>query len=482
MFATQVLRTAALLALVATSAPGPAAAAEPTVVTLDWLLRRARRDNPVVHIARADLAQRAALFDKAYFAWTPTLKVESILAPLPERKILRECVDLRDDDNDGRAEVTACPGQDIQTDERITADTEIGILTRTTARLTLPIYTFGKIEAAQRAARSNVEVGEGSLAYARGKIGYLVQKAYFGAQLAASALDILRDGRDRMAAAKKTIQKSLDAEDGKFTSKDRRKLEAEEIELKIGVGETEALQRQALLGVRIAGGFRTGERFELDTERLRPVHVRPRTTEAYVELAMAGRPELRMAEAAVRARRGQVDMAMADFYPDIALVGAFGFAKGTTAQDPRDPFANDNYNFLYWGVVLGASWKLEFADLFSDLHQAEATLVKQRAERDALAQQVRLEVTEHAVSLERYRVELVDRERLMSLNKQDLVSETLNFGIGTATTADLVGALVGYSKARLKYFETIYEYNLAVARLSQSVGTELAVPPPADDE
>ena len=197
---------------------------------------------------------------------------------------------------------------------------------------------------------------------------------------------------------------------------------------------------------------------------------------------MAGRADLQMAEAAVRARQGQVDMALADFYPDIALVGAFGFAKGTTAEDPRDPFADDNYNFLYWGVVLGATWKLDFADLFSELHDAEATLTKQRAERDALAMQVQAAVSEQAWQLQRHAEALVRGERKVKIRKKMLVQDTLNFGIGTANTDDLVKSLIGYSKARLKYFRTIYEYNLSVARLSESVGTELAVPPPPSEE
>ena len=52
----------------------------------------------------------------------------------------------------------------------------------------------------------------------------------------------------------------------------------------------------------------------------------------------------------------------------------------------------------------------------------------------------------------------------------------MNFGIGVATVDQLLKSLVAYSKARLTYFRTIYEFNLSVARLSQSVGSDLAVP------
>jgi len=64
----------------------------------------------------------------------------------------------------------------------------------------------------------------------------------------------------------------------------------------------------------------------------------------------------------------------------------------------------------------------------------------------------------------------------MKAGKGWLVSNTLNFGLGLATTDDLLDSLIAYSTARLKHFRTIYEYNLAVAKLSQTVGLELAVP------
>ena len=92
------------------------------------------------------------------------------------------------------------------------------------------------------------------------------------------------------------------------------------------------------------------------------------------------------------------------------------------------------------------------------------------------------EVVERFGAMERYRKELVIREDAMKAGKALLVSKTLNFGTGLDTTAeDVLNALVKFSKARLKYLQTIYEFNLAVARLSRTVGVDLAVPRPADE-
>jgi len=432
-------------------------------------------------IARARLDQYLATFDRAYYAWSPQLKLTALLAPLPERKLLRECVNPSIIDSaTGLAQVAPCPGQNLTTDERITADTEIGILVRTAAEVTFPIYTFGKIAHGQNAARAGVSIGESGLDYARGQLDFLVKKAYYGAQMAETALGILRDGRKRLRKAKRKIEKELSKDTGRFTSNDLRKLLVDEAELESGYLETEALNRQAWAGLRIAAKLPPHSDMKLDTLKLRPVHVERRSEAEYIELALAARPEVRIARAAVRARESQLKMAIADFFPDIALVGGFRFARGTTADDPVDPFANDGYNYLGWGVVLGAEWRIDYSVLVSRFKEKQAKLSQQRAEYDALIQRVRLNLVEQVSDMDRRRRETDVRRVAMKAGKAWLISNTLNFGMGLTTVDQLLKSLIAYSKARLTHYRIIYEYNLAVARLSQSVGTELAVPRPSE--
>ena len=99
----------------------------PPVYSLPELLVKAREGSPVMAIARAQLTDYLAQFDRAYYAWTPRLRVDTLLAPLPERRELRRCVSLAapTDPTNNLAEVFPCPGQNLQADARITAETEI---------------------------------------------------------------------------------------------------------------------------------------------------------------------------------------------------------------------------------------------------------------------------------------------------------------------------------------------------------------------
>lgn len=463
--------------LMSVCAPTPAHAEAPTSIDLPELLRRSRADSPAVRIAEADLKKYQALFERARFAWAPTVRFDSVLVPLPERRLLRQCVDP----TSSLGEVIPCPGQNIEDDLRITADTEVGILVRFDTRVTFPIYTFGKIDAAQRAAAAGLDVGAAGVDVARGKLDVLVKQAYFGAQYGESAMKIVRDGLKRMRRAQRDIQKELDKESGRFTSNDLRKLVVERAELESSLLQAEARTRFAWESLRIAGGFERREDFELDTLKLEPVYIEERGVEEYVELAHKGRPDLRYAEAGIAARRAQVDMAEANYYPDIAIAGLFGFAYGSTADDSPDPFANDNFNYLTYGAVLGAKLNLDVFKLRAAVGQAESALLKARAQREALRVQVRLQIVEQVEELLRRQKEVSIRKKAMKAGKGWMTSNFLNFGLGLVTTDSLIRSLTAASMAKLKYYEAIFEYNVAVARLSETVGVELAVPRPADE-
>ncbi len=447
------------------------------VFSLDDLRRRIHDNSPVMDMARAVLARYEAIFDHAYYAWTPTLKLEAMVAPLPERRLLRQCV--IGNDESGLPLIGPCPGQNVEDNEMITTDTELGIFVKTTAKLTIPIYTFGKVAHAQKAARAGLDGAEAGLDLARAELDFMVRKAYWGAQLAEAALDVLNDGSRRMNDALRDIQKDLDKEGGHYTSIDKHKLIIDQADIEAHRFEVEALLEQAYEGLRVAAGLDVGAPFRLASLDLKPVQIDPRSLEEYIELAMTSRPEMRVAEATLRAREHQVDMEIAEFYPNIALVGSVNFAKGTSADDNPDPFANDPYNSLGWGAVLGAELKLNFAEQISKVNQAKADAAKARAEYDALQQKIRISMAELYGSLNRYEKELEIRKNAMKSAKAWMIADGANSGMGIASSANLVKSFTAYSKARIAYYQTVYEYNLAVAKLSQGVGVELVLP---DDE
>ena len=215
-------------------------------------------------------------------------KVDALMAPLPERRILNRCVDpTMVDPMTGFAQVIRLSRSKSAARWR-SPDTDIGLLVRTGVEVTFPIYTFGKIAHGQEAARAGIDVGRSGVDYARSELEFLVKKAY-GAQMADSAHGVLKDGRKRMAKAKKSIEKELAADTGRFTSNDLRKLLVDEAELESRFLETEALSAEAWTGIRLAADVNDSTNVRLDTMKLVPVFTEVRTLAEYLELAYDAR-------------------------------------------------------------------------------------------------------------------------------------------------------------------------------------------------
>ena len=96
-------------------------------------------------------------------------------------------------------------------------------------------------------------------------------------------------------------------------------------------------------------------------------------------------------------------------------------------------------------------------------------------EESLLRQRVRLDMMTKVADLRRRQGEIQIRKEARTAAKSWLVSNTLNFGLGLTNTDQLLRSLTAYSRAKLNYLLSVYEFNLAVARVSREVGLDLTV-------
>ena len=125
--------------------------------------------------------------------------------------------------------------------------------------------------------------------------------------------------------------------------------------------------------------------------------------------------------------------------------------------------------------MIGATWNLDFAVLRSDLKRARSKLLEQEKSESLLKQRVRLDLVSKISDLRRREKEIKIRAKARSASKSWLVSNTLNFGLGLTDIDQLLKSLNAYSRSKLNYLMSVYEYNLAVARVSKEVGLDLTV-------
>lgn len=464
-----VIRTAvvALTALV-TTVTSAAWAEEPQEYELDEILDEARNYAPLLQEleAKQDFAQ--ARKSRADRAWWPSLQAETLLAPVP---------------------ADADPSRiDENIDEIVSFN--LGPYFRQTARVVLPIYTFGKITAAQELAELGVDVEVIRARQAMQEHLHRTYQAYYGMQLARAFSALLEEGD---ALIKETLEEMEEARafgDADFETKDLRRLQIFNAEM----------DRMVLDNARLNDLTESALLYLTDLEG--PIEVPAMTPEqadlpigtlaTYQELARIHRPELAQLEAGVEARQIEERLARREFLPDVFLAADFRF--GWSNKDPAfqrvcrqveedgpcinsetlytRPYSNP-FDTLNFGVVLGMRWNLNLGQQLGRVGETEARRVEIEAQQTRAVGAIELEIEQawreaydarERIAIERRRYDAARRWR----NQYGLQSEMGYEG----DMRDLIDPLRAFYEARVGYLEAAHNYLVARVELARVVGVE----------
>ena len=444
-----------------------ASAALAAPLTLSEVLSCARRNNPAHDVARAQALDAAAQLTAAQMSLFPTLSVSGGASPLPARRLLQYCVG----DND---RVVVCPNQEINDDQRLSQVDGMGIFVRTQATLTQPLYTFGKISHARAAAEAGARAYELGASYAERALDERAFEAYLGLQLSAQVEKVFERGRAELGKFKRRVEESLRDERGEYTSNDLRRLVIQDADLTARELEVQALRTQALAGVRVGCGLPPSAEVLLAEGRLKPYPLTLPPLEDLWGAARRERLDLRGLREGVEARESLARKAVADQLPNIALLGLFMYSIGTSADDSPDPFANDPFNTFGYGFMFGLDWRVSLGDLLSEPARADAALIKARAELAGREQEAYLALSERHAQVRRYEGTLAARAEAARAGKQWMVATLMSKSAGILTSDQATQSLAGYFTSSLAHEQSIFEYNMAVARLWAAAGLDLA--------
>jgi outer membrane protein TolC len=173
--------------------------------------------------------------------------------------------------------------------------------------------------------------------------------------------------------------------------------------------------------------------------------------------AFAERPELRAAEARVRARESSVDLARREFFPDVRLMGTY------------DSFWEESELQPMVGIELNLP--LRRARRKAALDEAQASLEEAKSMRVGLGDQVQLSVER---ALERlaeahHALEIV-RDRKLPAARDRVDAARAAFESGQSDFSALIGAERSLRDAELDHEETLVELSRRSAELARATG------------
>jgi outer membrane protein len=182
--------------------------------------------------------------------------------------------------------------------------------------------------------------------------------------------------------------------------------------------------------------------------------------------AERNRPELRAAQAQIKARRADVRSARAEFFPRITAIADYGWRDTEAPPDRKEWFAGIGFEFpLFRGF--SSSYRLDRAVSEADRAAADLQLALRDVELEVWVAASRLTEAEEAIGA---------AEKLVaSAEESARVAEGM-YRAGAGSIIELTESLTSRTAARTRLVQTRLDWHTALARLERALGRTLAGP------
>lgn len=443
---------AASLAAAQSVSPAPAAgAAAPERWSLARFEAVALEKSMVVEAAREEVALNRARRMEAAWARFPSLTWTSTASPMGAMK--------------GDVFNTTTP-----TNQYFGFD---GVFQQHKLDIGLPLFTFGKLRNAKKAAEAGVRAAEHDVDRARAEVVRDVRKAYWAVKVSAEVLKVVEEGWERIVAAEKKLDELIAKKAKDVSPLDRNRLVTFTSDVASRREEAVAFAALSKSALRVVVGMPEGANLDADTA---PLHVAAASVpplSQLVEMAMSGRPELKSLGALVDVRRSLADLARSYYYPDFFAAGQVGVARCNVCADQTNPFVFDPFNLDLYGGALGLRFSLDIPQKIARVRQADAELRKLGAQRARAIEGIKLEVRKAFLEWVQAREQAAIITRGRKSAQGWLFQATINFSTGLMKLRDLTDALGAWFKFRLEELRSVFSLNVAIAELSRVVGRDL---------
>ena len=351
---------------------------------------------------------------------------------------------------------------------------DLGPFVRLEINALQPIFTWGRIDAANDAADSGARAARYLIDDTANAIRTRVVQLVMGIRLATRLLAIGADVQNALKEADIRVQKSLKANDGEISPEDRYRIEIFRSQLTQRLTDGERALRVARVGLAATLAMEP-DQLQLrddplpDTSQIRP----PDLAAALVD-AEKQRPDLKALDNGILAKEADVTASRAELFPQIGIVGQFAYSRAPGRDTITNPYIGDYTNALTIGALLGIRQNLSFWTVITRTNKKEAELATIRKQRAAAVRGIHVEVETAVADLNAAIIKREASAKAVSAGRSWFRSATLNFGVGVGDGRDLIDAYRGYAEAQYGDAQATFDLLSAQARLEQVTGR---VPP-----
>ncbi len=318
---------------------------------------------------------------------------------------------------------------------------------------------------------------------ARAEVIRDVRKAYWATKVAAEVLKVVDEGAGRLQDAEKNLEKLLEkAKTDKKLAKevdplDKNRIVAFSAEVSSRREEALVFAELSRAALRVVTGLSESAPVVADSSALALVKVVVPPPETLIEAAIEERPELLALRQVIEVRRSLANLARSSYYPDFFIAGQVGVARCNVCADQVNPFVFDPFNLDLYGAAVGLRLTLDYPQKIAKVRQADAELKKMELQEKRATDGIKLEVRKAWLEWRQAKEQAAIITKGRKSAQGWLFQASINFSTGLMKLRDLTDALASWFKFRLEELRSVFNYNVAVATLSQVVGRDLTPVP-----
>jgi len=334
---------------------------------------------------------------------------------------------------------------------------------RTRLDLQWLIYSGGRVDALERAARAEAQASGQDLAAARADLRLEIARVFWALVTAREAEQVLSRSLERIVSYVRDLRVRLDQ--GLIPPNEVLSAEAQHSREQVAAIEAANARQVAEADLRRLTGSNRGGPLEPVVEIEGPSPP-PTATEPLIAEAIANRPERRALADRVGAAKARADAAGASLRPQIGVTGGYDYASPNPRHFPRDPRWEDS-----WDVGVIASWNLwdggrtraDRAEAIAGGRAAEARL----ADFD---RQVAFEVRQRQLELASSRAAITAATEGVRAATEAHRVLAERFSAGVATNTEVLDGQTAVLLAELDRTRALANARLAEARLARAIG------------
>ena len=343
---------------------------------------------------------------------------------------------------------------------------DLTVFNRIRLGLGVPLQTFGKVKTGKQLSLLGIEAEKQKKVLKKSEIALKIHQLYYGILLA-------REIRHLISMANDQLTKEIEKREGKGGGDPTEllKLKLFHAELDRRAEESDKREMMAREALRILVDVDPLIRFDIKATRLLKVGRPLAPYDSYEKEAVGHRSDLKQLDIYYQVRERQVALEKRLPTPNLGI-GAFfelGHAPGvhglTTTDDFTDPF-----NFTRAGFGLRLTGQLDFHGSAAKIRQARSELFKVEIQRSLAREGALLDVKGAYLEVRNSQQEIDRAEEAGKLSRQLLFITQSNFDIGLSEGKEIIDAIQSFLETRGKYFEAVFNYDVSVAKLDQTIG------------